>query len=273
MAVPVFFMPEMVADSRGYSPSAAKPWLVVRAWETCGLPIEVRSFEPCSPADIALAHDPVFVEGVLSGKLNNGHGNKSLELAATLPYTCGSMVAALDEALTNGIGAVSPTSGFHHAGRGSAGAFCTFNGLMVAALKHPELRIGILDFDYHYGNGTQDIIDRQSQSIVHYSQGKYKDPPAEKWLKGIAPAIRNKFKDCDAVLYQAGQDPHVDDPLGGWLTTDQLMLRDTIVFNTLRGMGVPVVWNLAGGYTDPFSTVINGHVNTMFAFSHVFSKG
>ena len=52
----------------------------------------------------------------------------------------------------------------------------------------------------------------------------------------------------DVVLYQAGADPHVADPLGGWLATEELRLRDATVFEALAAMGVPVVWNLAGGY-------------------------
>lgn len=50
------------------------------------------------------------------------------------------------------------------------------------------------------------------------------------------------------MLYQAGADPHVNDPLGGWMTTAQLYERDVIVFETAREMGLPVVFNLAGGY-------------------------
>lgn len=35
---------------------------------------------------------------------------------------------------------------------------------------------------------------------------------------------------CDVVLYQAGADAHIDDPLGGFLTTSQLLQRDHLVF-------------------------------------------
>jgi acetoin utilization deacetylase AcuC-like enzyme len=34
--------------------------------------------------------------------------------------------------------------------------------------------------------------------------------------------------DCEVLLYQAGADPHINDPLGGWLTTAQLRERDRI---------------------------------------------
>ena len=43
-----------------------------------------------------------------------------------------------------------------------ASGFCTFNGLVVAAqvLKKAGLvnKVGILDFDQHYGDGSIDII-------------------------------------------------------------------------------------------------------------------
>ena len=41
------------------------------------------------------------------------------------------MIAATRQAIIDGI-ACSPSSGFHHAGFDYNGAFCTFNGLLVA---------------------------------------------------------------------------------------------------------------------------------------------
>jgi hypothetical protein len=35
----------------------------------------------------------------------------------------------------------------------------------------------------------------------------------------------------DIILYQAGADTHVDDPLGGLLTSDQMRERDRIMFS------------------------------------------
>ena len=48
------------------------------------------------------------------------------------------------------------------------------------------------------------------------------------------------------MIYQAGADPHIDDPLGGILTTKQMSWRDRQVFEQLGHK--PLVWNLAGGY-------------------------
>jgi acetoin utilization deacetylase AcuC-like enzyme len=65
------------------------------------------------------------------------------------------------------------------------------------------------------------------------------------------------------VLYQAGADPHVDDPLGGFLTTAQLAERDRQVFAGLQAQGIPTAWDLAGGYQQPLSKVIEIHVNSV----------
>jgi len=70
---------------------------------------------------------------------------------------------------------------------------------------------------------------------------------------------------CDVVLYQAGGDPHINDPLGGFLTTSEMSLRDRYVFEGLAARGIPVAWNLAGGYQRPLEKVVALHVNTMGA--------
>jgi acetoin utilization deacetylase AcuC-like enzyme len=72
------------------------------------------------------------------------------------------------------------------------------------------------------------------------------------------------------VLYQAGADPHIDDPLGGFLTTSQMAMRDWKVFQGLKERGIAVAWNLAGGYQSPLSKVVQLHLNTMRACLEAF---
>lgn len=272
-AVPVFYTPRMATHSGSFSPSAMKPRHVVAMWQGGPVPISIRDPLHATLPMLDAAHSPEYVRGIMDGRIKNGHGNTRHEVASTLPLTCGAMLSAALEAVANGVGAVAPVSGFHHAGFDRAGGYCTFNGLMVTAMHLSELRIGILDLDYHFGNGTADIIDRLSQGdrITHYSQGAFRKQRPGPWLKQL-PDIVKGFSDCDLVLYQAGADAHIDDPLGGFLTTDQLLERDRIVFSTLRSLGVPVAWNLAGGYQEDFNKVLKIHSNTMLAFSESFFK-
>lgn len=271
--MPVFYRPEQSADSGGYSPSASKPALAVESWQRLGTPLDIRTFEPLSRDQIKRAHAGAFVDGILDLRLDNGHGNRSPALAASLPYTTGSLLAAAQEAIANGIGAVSPTSGFHHAAFERAGGFCTLNGLMIAAQNLDVQKVGVLDFDQHYGDGTDDIIDRLGLQgrVIH--RGHPGRGGAERWLKTI-PGTLAAFADCDVVLYQAGADPHVNDPLGHWLTTDQMRRRDRAVFEGLRHLGVPVAWNLAGGYQKAadgsIRAVLDLHDNTLIEAGKVW---
>jgi acetoin utilization deacetylase AcuC-like enzyme len=263
-AIPVFYRPEMVADAGSFSPSAGKPRLAVENWQALGVPLDIRTFEPVTREQIKLAHDPAFVDDLLDCQISNGFGNRRHDVAASLPFTSGSMVAAAREALRNGIGAVSPTSGFHHAHYASAGGFCSLNGLMVAALNLPAAtKIGILDLDQHDPDGVRDIVARLRLGIpiVH---GRGTPASAERWLQKLPALIVETFIDCDLLLVQLGADPHIDDDLGsGWLTDDQLRRRDHAVFSIGRAIGLPLCWNLAGGYRREFRRVLDVHDATM----------
>jgi len=276
-AIPVFYTPAMVADSGSYSPSAAKPASVVASWQRPGRPLSIVPPQPLVAEHFGVAHDAAFVADILAGRRTNGFGNRSPEVAASLPLTSGAFLAAAREALRNGIGAVAPCSGFHHAGYDFAGGYCTFNGLMVTAAillaEGKARKVGILDFDQRWGNGTQDIIDRLhfGDAVVHYSPREYsRAAKAEAFLTAI-PKILERFAGCDLILYQAGADPHVDDPLGGWLTTGQIHRRDRAVFDGLRHLAIPVAWNLAGGYQRDaeggIRPVLDIHDSTMLAFA------
>jgi len=283
-AIPVFYRPEMVAlEASTSSPSAAKPAQVVADWQARALPIQVLDFEPVDADTLALAHDRVYVREVLAGKAANGFGNRKPQVTASLPFTNGSMLAAARAALENGLVACAPVSGFHHAGFNQGGGFCTFNGLVVAAMALKRdgyvSRVGILDLDQHWGDGTHDIIRRLQLSwISHHSAGREAPDAtqAQRYLRQL-PDIVSSFNDCDLLLYQAGADAHVNDPLGGWMTSEQLAERDRIVFTVAQAIGLPVAWNLAGGYQRDaqggIEPVLAIHRRTMQVCAGVFVGG
>ncbi|MCC7182360.1 MAG: hypothetical protein IT509_02170 [Rhodocyclaceae bacterium] len=269
-AIPVFYDERMVADAQSYSPSAGKPRDVVESWKARDARLAFHAFEPVSRDQLALAHSREFVDGVLDGRIANGFGNRLASVANTLPWTSGAMLAAAHEALANGQVAVAPVSGFHHACYEQAAGYCTFNGLIVAACslltERRASRVGILDCDMHYGNGTTQIIHflGLEASIQHFTAGDEFDRPdqAVQFLRELPDVVRS-FQGCDVILYQAGADPHVGDPLGGWLTSAQLAQRDLLIFEHCKKLGIPVAWNLAGGYQTPLRRVLDIHDATM----------
>lgn len=272
----VFYRPEMAVDSRGYSPSALKPKQVVADWQSKHMPIEICTFKPASPSMIARAHDHNMVKAILDGRRDNGHGNSILEVSQSCQYTVGSIVAAAKAAFTDRI-VCSPTSGFHHAGFDYCGAFCTFNGLIVAAdvVLDGGLcdRVSILDCDAHYGDGTHDIIAHQEldDHVGHWTFGQHFGRGAtfrqRRFLKQIEAFLETEAElKSGLIIYQAGADPHVNDPLGGTMTTDEMQQRDQFVFRKAVELNLPIVWNFAGGYQrDAFGgidAVLTLHRNT-----------
>lgn len=275
--LPVFYSDAMVADIDSFSPSAGKPRHVVRSWQSLGIPIQILEPPRISESEFALAHDPGYVNAVLNCEAANGFGNQNPEVASTLPLTSGSLLGAAQDALKNGHVAVAPCSGFHHAGYDYGGGYCTFNGLVVVArilstAESPK-RVGILDCDLHYGDGTDQILTTLNiqDAVPHYSAGSQARRPrqAGAFLNKL-PRIMEQFAQCDVLLYQAGADPHIDDPYEGWMTTEQMMERDLIVFQTAKAMELPVAWNLAGGYQTPLRRVLDIHDNTLRACASVY---
>lgn len=265
-----------------YSPSAKKPKLVVQAWKQHGHALTIQKIRALSIEEIAMAHDINYVRGIMNGKIKNGFGNKSLNIAKSLQWTTGSFLSAAIYAYQHKCNTFSPTSGFHHAGYNYANGFCTFNGLMIAALmlkkRYKANHIGILDLDSHYGDGTMNIIHKTNSEdfISHYSLGDHdvmKHNNSE-WLERLPDTIRKYFSNCDILFYQAGADCHENDPEvhSGHFTTKQMYLRDYVVYSTCSALQIPVVTNLAGGYQKPFEKVINLHCETAKAFQDSHSS-
>jgi acetoin utilization deacetylase AcuC-like enzyme len=277
MNIPVYFRSDMsVKNNDSFSPSAGKPALAVADWLARELPIEVRSFEPVTRRDLQSVHRRAYVDGVFAGTWDNGFGNADPAVAEACRYTCGSMLAAALAAAARPLDGprrdwivCSPSSGFHHAHYGSGGGFCTFNGLALAAaaLARRGLRAAILDLDQHYGDGTADIISHLRLDVPVYSW-RSRRPTAREFLAALPSLVIELVDGCDVLLYQAGADPH-DDPLGGYMTTEELRRRDDLVFGTCIKERVPVAWNLAGGYQrdvdGSIAPTLAVHRNTMEA--------
>jgi len=270
----VFFSPHQnVSNNSSYSPSAGKPQKVVEQWmERWPDRIQVIEPQPVTARELSLAHDPTYVQEILGCRRHNGFGNLSRSVADSLPWTTGSFVSATRHVVEHGGVACSPTSGFHHACYARSGGFCTFNGLVVAAmLVHPQVeRVGILDCDYHWGNGTDDILaQRRIRFVEHYTTGGPSgSSDAEAFLAELPELLESM--QVNLLLYQAGADAHVDDPLGGWMSAQQMRLRDRLVFQFCRTHGIPIVWNLAGGYQEDFQAVLDLHHATMEECLNIF---
>ncbi len=77
----------------------------------------------------------------------------------------------------------------------------------------------------------------------------------------------------DIIIYQAGADPHIDDPLGSLgMTAEQMLERDEAVFEFCKDVNIPVMFVLAGGYQEPIDEKLAPlHVNTFASAFRVYS--
>jgi acetoin utilization deacetylase AcuC-like enzyme len=273
----------MVAKTSSYSPSASKPAAVVKDWLDRKLPVRLHSPRAATREQLCRAHDSRYVDGILSCELENGFGNRDADVARSLPWTVGAMTTAAHLAIQHPARiACAPVSGFHHAHWGHAAGFCTFNGLMVAALDVLAQglvdNVWIVDCDHHFGDGTEDILYRlptRDRERIHHATAGFELTGTDQAERAIAFASKAAERakrhpsrhERKLVLYQAGADQHIDDPLGGILTTEELRRRDQGLFRICRMYGIPLAWNLAGGYQKEVDgsipRVLEIHRNTM----------
>lgn len=249
MKIPVFYHDDLSMGSDEWI-SLSKPKKLMNAIRFDRM-ADVCTPNPVTKEDLYLAHNCGYVDAVCSLRESNGFGNTRSDVMRQVLSANGAFLAAAERALETGV-AFAPVSGFHHAGWDYNGGYCTFNGLMVASLKlldHNKVdSVLILDFDGHYGDGTDDIITEKcvSTKVRHLTRSKpFKNDPNEA-IDAAMFAIEMK---PSLVMLQAGADSLIGDPFGaGYFNNEDWLRRDYEIFKLCRHLNIPIVWNLAGGY-------------------------
>lgn len=236
---------------------------------------------------VALAHPRQYVEAIREVSPREGmialDGDTSMSpgsLEAAL-RAAGGAVMAVDEVIArkvdNAFVATRPPG--HHAETVRPMGFCLFNNVAVAARyaqkKHGLARVGIVDFDVHHGNGTQEIF-WSDPTVMYCSTHQMPLYPGTgaKSERGDHDTIVNaplragdggeQFREAmettilprleafgpDLVIISSGFDAHIRDPLASlnftesdfaWATKKLMDLAD-------RKSGGRVVSALEGGY-------------------------
>lgn len=220
-------------------------------------------------------HSSAYVKQVLQGYELNGYGTTDAAANQHSVHSCEAMYHAVQAVLSGSDKVVfTPTSGFHHAGHNYGGGYCTFNGLVLAAVAMRSAKslaqVLIVDGDGHFGDGTENII--ISLGLGHWLHQCSLDKSS---VHGDPDMARVKLqtalnsKKWDLVIYQAGADSHVQDPYhSGYLDDADWVARDNLVFTVCRNQGVPVIFNLAGGYNG--KKTLDLHLSTVTTARRVF---
>jgi acetoin utilization deacetylase AcuC-like enzyme len=131
-------------------------------------------------------HDRAYID-LVTRELTNVTGAKELSTGdtevtadslAAARAAVGGVLNAVDSVMSgrskNAFCAVRPPG--HHATRNRGMGFCIFNNVAIAARylqkMHGIRRVLIVDFDYHHGNGTQDIF-YEDDSVFYFSTHHY----------------------------------------------------------------------------------------------------
>ncbi len=228
-------------------------------------------------AQLKLAHEAAYVEGVTSGRCPNGFGSSAPHLTEQARWACGAMIAATEHALERRTGVCATVSSLAQAGWNYGAGFCTFNGLLVAErvarsegwLGHGDTVL-IYDGDASHGGGCVDII----QKLGIEGEVRYLGRDAGIDMSDPIGQLRDLSKDVGAfalVLYQAGVDAYSFDPRGpGNLLKVDLEERDRVIFRACATAKVPLVWNLGSGCHETASVIM--HESTWKSFKSEYRR-
>ena len=232
--------------------------------------VEICVPSPATPDEVAIVHDPEFVEAFVTGTPPSRARSAALGwdpefVKAVFASTGGARDAAL-RAFRGRTIAGSLSAGLHHARWDAGFGYCTFNGLVVAAVAARDAgarRIIIVDFDAHCGGGTAGLIagvheiEQVDVSVVWFdSYASRRDAvllraTGEDYLDRCAQALEYVLDpdDVDLVIYNAGMDPHQGAGGALGITDEVLAERERMVFEWAEVNDLPLAFVLAGGYT------------------------
>ena len=268
---------------------------------------EIRLREPPAASDeqLHLAHNPEYVEALISNRLSEREQRAigfpwSPEMVERSRRSTGATIAAAESAWTaHTLGApaiaFNLAGGTHHAGPSKGEGFCCFNDAAVAARamqqRYGLKRVAVLDLDVHQGNGTAEIF-AQDPSVLTVSVHGERNYPFQKPSSDLDIALPDAAGDetylgaVDAALdyldrqgpphflfYLAGADPLEGDRFGRLSVSERgLAERDRRVFCWSYARQIPVAVAMAGGYAQPIERTVSVHRETIDVALNIFVR-
>jgi acetoin utilization deacetylase AcuC-like enzyme len=232
---------------------------------------------PAGRGNLLRVHRADYVDAVLEARVPPAIERRigfpiTPEMATRAQLAVGGTIAAVGQALSEGVG-INLAGGAHHAMPEGGAGYCVFNDLAVAAawaLDGLIERLLVVDLDVHQGDGTAMCL-AEVPGAFTFSIHAEKNFPARKarsdrdvalpdgtgddaYLDALAAELPGLFDAArpDLVLVQAGVDVHADDRLGRLALTDAgIAARSALVRHACRAAGVPMAATMGGGYDDP----------------------
>uniref|UniRef100_V9KWR9 Histone deacetylase 11 n=1 Tax=Callorhinchus milii TaxID=7868 RepID=V9KWR9_CALMI len=179
--------------------------------------------------------------------------------------------------------AINVGGGFHHCSREKGGGFCAYADITLAIKflfdrVDGVSKVAIIDLDAHQGNGHErdfmnddkvyimDVFNRYiypgdgfaKQAINRKIELNW-DTKDSDYLEIVETELAAALKEFtpDIIVYNAGTDILIGDPLGGLsITPEGIIKRDEIVFKAARKHHVPILMVTSGGYQKKTARII-----------------
>jgi len=180
----------------------------------------------------------------------------------------------------------------HHAEHNRAMGFCFFNNIAVGAAhalqQHNLQRVAIVDFDVHYGNGTEDIFRREPRVMmfsifqhpfypycgadthlpnminvplpVGTRSKAFREAVEQYWLP-----VLSRFKP-ELIMISAGFDAHCDDDMAGLclVEEDYAWVTRQMKIQAEKSAHGRIVSTLEGGYDlNALGRSVHAHITAL----------
>jgi len=257
-----------------------KPKWIVESIKQKGFKnVKLLKTQPLSWKDYSRVHGVNFVDKIVSGDsqelVKYSWITWSKSFLRAQKYIGGAIYEAGIYALKNKENAGALVVEGHHAKKNESSGFCTFHHLAVVIkkilLENKIDKIAVIDLDFHFGDGTVDLLGKDKRvgifdiyglqhkpsNLVKIKRDRsrfFKVKNKDQYFKVLNREILKFLDDfqLELVFIVSGVDVCVDDRYGGviGMTKDQVCKRDELVFDILRKKKIPAVFTLGGGYVN-----------------------
>jgi acetoin utilization deacetylase AcuC-like enzyme len=238
-----------------------------------------------SAADVELVHGSKHLSSLANGTFLDADTPPYPGIDEIAQISLAGALSAADAALAGDPSFSLMRPPGHHAGKDRVAGFCYINNIAAAVArlqkKKPGLKIAVVDFDVHHGDGTESLVyGRENTSFVSLHQfplypGTGKDSrgnciniplpegtSGDQYLSAFEPALEAVIASKPGLLaVSAGFDAYKDDPIAG-LKLDRATFKR--IGALLAETKLPRFATLEGGYSEDLPKLVESFLDGFF---------